>query len=194
VTAMLMSKKIGDTHLSSKDESLSLPTHNPSPKLSQDKLGSHSSNSSDNELNSNPVLINVDRESRPAKRKRSSLSNNPIYKKRKCYLEQRSNPQHRPYTKLRQHSPKSYSPLDHGSRVTAVSNARDRLPSPAPLTPQTINTKILSNCDNLGQSSSDILPTLTEVIFCPHSTRYCSFTAVVRDGRNGRGIFFSQLA
>jgi hypothetical protein len=194
VTATLTSKKIGDTHLSSKDESLSLPTHDPSPEPSQDKLGSHSSNSSDDELNSNPVSINVDRESRPAKRKRSSSSNNPIYKKRKPYLEQRSNPQRRPHAKLRQHSPKSYSPLDHGSRVTAVSSARDRLPSPAPSTPQTIDTEIPSDCDNLGRSSSDILPTLTEVTFRPHSTRYCSFTAVVRDGRDGRGISFSQLA
>ena len=92
VIATLMSKKISDTHLSSKDESLSLPTHDPSLEPSQDKLGSYSSNSSNDELNSNPVSINVDRESHPTKRKRSSLSNNPIYKKYKYYLEQRSNP------------------------------------------------------------------------------------------------------
>lgn len=194
VTATLTSEKVGDTHLSSKDESLRLATHDPSPELSQDKLGSHSSNSSDDELNSNPVSINVDREPRPAKRKRSSSSNNPIYKKRKRHLEQRSNPQRRPHAKLRQHSPKSYSPLDHGSRVTAVSSARDRLPSPAPLTPQTIDTEIPSDSDNLGRSSSNILPTLTEVTFRPHSTRCCSFIAVVRDSRDGRGISFSQLA
>jgi hypothetical protein len=92
VTATLMPEKVGDTHLSSKDESLRLATHDPSPEPSQDKLGSHSSNFSDNKLNSNPVSINVDREPRPAKWKRSSSSNNPIYKKCKRYLEQRSNP------------------------------------------------------------------------------------------------------
>jgi hypothetical protein len=185
VTATLTSEKVGDTHLSSKDESLRLATHDLSPEPS--------SNCSDDELNSNPVSINVDREPCPAKRKRSSSSNNPIYKKRKRHLEQRSNPKRRSHAKLHQHSPKSYSPLDHGSRVTAVSNAKGRLPSPAPSTPQTIDTEIPSDCDNLGRLSGDILPTLIEVTFRPHSTRCCSFTAVVQDGRDGRGISFSQL-
>ena len=110
------------------------------------------------------------------------------------HLEQRSTPQRRPHAKLRQHSPKSYSPLDHGSRVTAVSSAKGRLPSPAPSMPQTIDTEILSDCYNLGRSSRDTLPTLAEVTFRPHSTRCCTFTAVIRDGRDGRGVSFSQLA
>jgi hypothetical protein len=63
VTATLTSEKVGDTHLSSKDESLRLATHDLSPEPS--------SNCSDDELNSNPVSINVDREPCPAKRKRS---------------------------------------------------------------------------------------------------------------------------
>ncbi|KAI9652875.1 MAG: hypothetical protein M1829_001364 [Trizodia sp. TS-e1964] len=194
VAATLMSEKVGDTYLSSKDESLKLAKHDPSLEPSQDKLGSYSSSFSDDELNGNPVSINVDREPCPAKRKRSSSSNNPICKKRKRHLEQRSIPQRRSHAKLRQHSPKSYSPLGRSSRVTAVSSAKARLPSPAPSTPQTIDTKMLSDCDNLGRSIGDILPTLTEVTFRPHSTRCCSFTAVVRDGRDGRGISFCQLA
>ncbi|KAF8847963.1 hypothetical protein BDZ45DRAFT_733262 [Acephala macrosclerotiorum] len=40
-----------------------------------------------------------------------------------------------------------------------------------------------TDSSNLGGSSSDILPTLTEVTFRPHSTRCCSFTAVVREGK-----------
>ncbi len=184
VIATLMSEKVGDTRLSSnKDESLRLATHDPSPEPSQDKLGRHSSNFSDDELNSDPVSINVDRELRPTKRKRSSSSTNPIYKKRKRHLEQRSTPQRRPY-----------SPLDHGPRVTAVSRAKGRLPLLAPSTPQTIDTEILSDCYNLSRLSSNTLLTLTEVTFRPHSTRCCSFTAVIRDGRDGRGVSFSQLA
>lgn len=66
VTATLTSEKVGDTFLSSKDESLRLATHDPSPEPSQDKLGSYSSNFSDDKLDSNPVSINVDREPRPA--------------------------------------------------------------------------------------------------------------------------------
>jgi hypothetical protein len=92
MTATLTSEKVGDTHLSSKDESSRLATHDPSPEPSQDKLGNHSSNCSDDELNSNPVSINVDREPRPTKQKRLTSSNNPIYKKRKRHLKQRSNP------------------------------------------------------------------------------------------------------
>ncbi|PMD12283.1 hypothetical protein NA56DRAFT_500197 [Hyaloscypha hepaticicola] len=54
--------------------------------------------------------------------------------------------------------------------------------------------EILSDCYNLGRLSSDTLPTLTEVTFRPHSIRCCSFIAVVRDGCDGRGVSFSQLA
>ncbi|KAE8440724.1 hypothetical protein EG329_006775 [Mollisiaceae sp. DMI_Dod_QoI] len=102
VAATLMSKKAGDTYLSSKkDESLRPANHDPSPESSQDKLGSHSSSFSDDELNSNPVSINVGRQPRPAKRKRSSSSNHLIHKKRKRHLEQKSTPQRRPHAKLR---------------------------------------------------------------------------------------------
>jgi hypothetical protein len=142
----------------------------------------------------NPVSINVDREPRPTKRKRSSSSNNPIYKKHKRHLEQRSTRQHTQHAKLRQYSPKSYSPLNYSSRVTAVSSAKGRLPSPAPSTPQTIDTEIPSDCYNLGRLSNNILSTLTKVTFRPHSTRCCSFIVVVRDGRDERGVSFSQLA
>jgi hypothetical protein len=65
-------------------------------------------------------------------------------------------------------------PLDHGSRVTVVYSAKGRLPSPAPSPPQTIDTEIPSDCDNLGRSSSDILPTLTEVTFSSQISLYCT--------------------
>jgi hypothetical protein len=51
-----------------------------------------------------------------------------------------------------------------------------------------------SDYSNLGGSSSDILPTLTEVTFRPHSQHCCSFTAVIREGCDGRGVSFSQVA
>ena len=59
--ATLMSKKVSDTYLSSKDKSLRLATHDLSLEPSN--------NYSNNKLNSNPVLINIDREPYPTKRK-----------------------------------------------------------------------------------------------------------------------------
>jgi hypothetical protein len=50
-----------------------------------------------------------------------------------------------------------------------------------------------SNCYNFGRSFRGVLPTLVEVTFRPHSPHYCSFTAVVRDSCDGRGVSFSQL-
>lgn len=75
-----------------------------------------------------------------------------------------------------------------------MSSAKSRLPSLTPLTPQTIDMEIPSDCDNLGRSSSDILPTLTEVTFRPHPTRRCSLHSGGPNGRDGRGISFSQVA
>jgi hypothetical protein len=102
VAATMMFEKVGDTHLSSKkDESLRLANHDPFPKPSQDKLRSYSSSFSNDELNSNPVSINVNKKPCPAKRNRLFSSNNLIYKKRKRHLKQRSYPQRRLYAKLR---------------------------------------------------------------------------------------------
>ncbi|KAG0644942.1 hypothetical protein D0Z07_9333 [Hyphodiscus hymeniophilus] len=68
VTATLTSEKVGDIHLSSKDESLRLAIQHLFPELSQD--------------NGNTSF------------------NNPIYKKRKRHLKQRSKPKYRPHAKL----------------------------------------------------------------------------------------------
>jgi hypothetical protein len=56
-----------------------------------------------------------------------------------------------------------------------------------------MDTEMSSDCCNLGRSSSDILPTLTEVTFRPHSTHCYFFTAVVWEGCDGQGASFSQL-
>jgi hypothetical protein len=56
-----------------------LPNRDPSPEPSEDKTGSDSC--SDDEFNNNPE--SDEDELRPAKRKRLSLSNGPIHKKRK---------------------------------------------------------------------------------------------------------------
>jgi hypothetical protein len=48
--------------------------------------------------------------------------------------------------------------------------------------------------DCCNPSSRDVLPTLTEVTFRPHSPNYYSFSAVIRDGCDGRGVSFGQLA
>jgi len=124
-----------------------------------------------------------------------SSSNGPMYKKRKHQLEQRSTRQQRPNSKPRRRAPKSHSLLDHGSRVTAGSSTEVQLPSPpAPSAPHATNTDMSSDCHNLGRSSSDILPTLTEVTFRPHSPHCYSFTAIIQDGCDERGVSFSQVA
>ncbi|KAI9782622.1 MAG: hypothetical protein M1839_004868 [Geoglossum umbratile] len=93
---------------------------------------------------------------------------------------------------LSSHYPKSHSLLDQGSRVAAGSSAEGQLPSPAPSAPQATDTDVSPNCCNL--SPRDVLPTLTEITFRPHSLYCCSFTAVIWDGCNGRGVSFGQLA
>jgi len=67
-----------------------------------------------------------------------------------------------------------------------------QLSSPAPSTLQATDTDVSPDCCN--PSLGDVLPTLTKVIFRPHSLHCCSFTAVIRDGCDRRGVFFSQLA
>jgi hypothetical protein len=198
VAAALMTGKISDTHLSSKKgESAGLGYHDPSPEPSHDKLGSHGDSCSDDEFSNTPKSDENDGRPRVAKRKRkrpSSPHNGPMHKKRKHHLEQRSTRQHRLRSTPYRRSLKSHSPLVQGSRVAAVSSAEGRLPSPASSAPQTMDTEMPSNCYNLAPLSSVILPTLTEVTFRPHSTRCCSFTAVVREGCDGQGVSFSQLA
>jgi hypothetical protein len=51
-----------------------------------------------------------------------------------------------------------------------------------------------SDCYNLDRSFGAVLPTLTEVMFRPHSPNCYSFSAVIRDGCDGRGVSFSQFA
>jgi hypothetical protein len=121
----------------------------------------------------------------------SSSYDGPMHKKRKHHLEQRSTRQHRLHSKPHQRSPKSHSYPGQRSRVTAVSSGEGRLPSPALSALQTMDTEIPPDCSNLG-SSSDILPTLTEVTFRPHSQHYCSFTALAQESCDG-GVSFSQL-
>jgi hypothetical protein len=86
----LMTRKVGDTYLSSKkDESPGLANRDPSLEPSQDKLGSESC--SDDEFNNNPKSDEDNRRPSPTKRKRPSLSNNsPTQKKHKRHLEQKS--------------------------------------------------------------------------------------------------------
>jgi hypothetical protein len=86
VAAALMTGKVGDTHLSSKeDESPGLANHDPSPDPSQDRAGSDSH--SDDELNTNSD--GDDKEPRPMKRKwPSSSCDGPMRKKRKHRLQQ----------------------------------------------------------------------------------------------------------
>jgi hypothetical protein len=68
------------------------------------------------------------------------------------------------------------------------------LPSPAPSMPQSIRTKVPLDDSNLGRPSRATTPTLTEITFRPHSAHCYSFTAMIRDGCDGRGVSLGQLA
>ncbi|KAI9857137.1 MAG: hypothetical protein M1813_008628 [Trichoglossum hirsutum] len=144
-----------------------------------------SDSDSDDELDKKADSDSDDGKSRPAKRKRPSSSyDGPTPKKRKHHLQQRLTRQRR----LR------FKPSEVGSRVAAIPNPEGRLPSPAPSAPQVMNTETSSDYCNPDGSSRDILPILTEVTFRPHSPHCCSFTAVIRDSCDERGVSFSQLA
>jgi len=169
----------------------SLPNRDPSPEPSQDGAGSNPH--SDDELD-NPDSDEDNKKRRLTKRKRPSLScDGPIHKKRKDHLQRRSTRQYRPHSKL--HRPfQSHSPPDQGLRVAEGSSGEDRLPSPAPSAPRTTDTETPPNNNNLGGSPSSFFPTLSEITFRPYS-QYCySFTAVIRQGYDGQGVSFSQVA
>jgi hypothetical protein len=159
-----------------------------------ERVGVGSNSRSDDELN-NTDLDYDDKETRPLKRKRPSSSfDSRMHKKRKHHLQQRSTCQNRTHSKPYEHSPKSHSPLDQGSIVTAVSSTEGRLLSLAPSAPHATDTHMSPDCCNLDRLSGAALPTLTEVTFRPHSPYYCSFTAVIRDGCAERGVSFGQVS
>ncbi|KAI9784451.1 MAG: hypothetical protein M1839_002107 [Geoglossum umbratile] len=68
------------------------------------------------------------------------------------------------------------------------------LPSTSPSTLRVMDAEVPSDRCNIGRWSRAVLPTLVEITFRPHSTLYCSFTAVVRDSGDGRGISSAQFA
>ncbi|KAI9770373.1 MAG: hypothetical protein M1839_003215 [Geoglossum umbratile] len=200
--AVLTTERVGDTHLSGKgDENARpakrqrpLPYSDSSPEPSHDEAGSYNDSYSDDELNNAKAKSDKDDgRPRPAKRKRpSSTYDGPTQWKHKNYLQYRSSRQRKLRSKSHQHYPKSHSLLDQGLRVAAGSSAEGQLPLPAPSAPQATDTNVSPDCCN--PSPRDVLPTLTEVTFRPHSLYCCSFTAVIRDGCDGRGVSFSQLA
>ncbi|KAG9227976.1 hypothetical protein BJ875DRAFT_530575 [Amylocarpus encephaloides] len=194
LAAVVTTESVDNAHPSDEDESpkpaLSPPC-DPLPKSSHDEARGRSDSDSDNDK-ADPE--DYDKEPRPMKRKRPSSSHDgPVQKKRKRYPKQKSTRQHRPHSKLHRHSSKSYPPFDQASIVTTVSSAEGRLPSAAPSAPQIMDTEMPSDRSNLGGSSSDFLPVLTEVTFRPCSQHCYSFTAVVREGCDGQGVSFSHL-
>ena len=141
------------------------------------------------------VTEDNDEEPRPMKRKPlSSSHDSPMAKKRKHHPQQRSTRQHRPHSKPYRRPPKSYSLLDEGSTVATVSSTKGQLLAPAPSTSHATNTDMSPDYCNLDRSPRAVLLTLTEVTFRPHSLHCCSFTAVIRDGCDGRGVSFSQVS
>jgi hypothetical protein len=146
----------------------SLPNLDPSPEPSHNEAGSRCDYGSDDELNSSDSARDDEKEPRPAKRKQSSSSHGgPVRKKRMRPLQQSPPRQRRPLSKPHRQYPKSHSPLNQ--RVATNSSADDRLPSPAPSMPQSIDTTIPLDDSSLGRPSRATPPTLTEITFRPHS-------------------------
>ena len=129
---------------------------------------------------------------RTTKRKRQpSPVDVPTRKKHKG--QPRRSPRYsRAQSKLGRRSPISYS-HHHDTSASTKPNIKGQIPSPLPSIPRAIDTEMGSSSSDLGEPSGISLPILTEITFRPQSPRSCSFTAVVRDGRNGRGVSFSQL-
>ncbi|KAG4440623.1 hypothetical protein IFR05_003882, partial [Cadophora sp. M221] len=172
----------------------SFPNLEQSPEPNHNKAGSRSDYDSDGELNSTDSAEDDEKKPRPAKRKRPSSSHDgPTRKKRRRLLQQSSSRQRRPLSKPHRQYPKSHSPLAQSSIVATSSSANGRLPSPAPSMSQSIDITMPLDDSSLGRSSRATPPTLTEITFRPHSAHCYSFTAVVRDGCDGRGVSLGQV-
>ena len=171
-----------------------LPNLDPSPEPSHNEAGSRCGRDSDDELNSSDSAGDDEKEPRPAKRKQPSSSHGgPARKKRRRPLQQSPPRQRRPLSKTHRQCPRSHSPLNQRSRVATSSSAKSRLPSPTPSMLQSIDTKMSLGDSNLSPSSRATSPTLTEITFRRHSAHCYSFTAVVRDGCDGRGVSLAQV-
>lgn len=203
LAAALTAEKVGVIRLSGKEggsprpagRQRLLPSGDPSPEPSHNEEGSRSDSHSNDELNNKADPDEDDGEPLPAKRKRLSLSyNGPTYKKRKPHLQQSSTRHRKHCSKFYQHLPKSHSVLGQGSGVAAGSCVEGPLPSPAPSAPKAMDKVMSSDCIDISRSSRNILPTLIEVTFRPQSPDCCSFTAVIPDGCDGRGVSFGRLA
>ncbi|KAI9768925.1 MAG: hypothetical protein M1840_004521 [Geoglossum simile] len=171
VAAVVTAKRIGDSHLFDKEDGSPRPAEQqrllPSRDLSPELDYDETRSGSDGNSNNEP-----------SNKADSDEDNGRL---RPAKRRQRSSSYDGPMPKKR-------------SRVTAVSSPKGRLPSPAPPALQVIDAEMLSDCYNLGRSPRDVLLTLVEVTFRPHSPHYCSFTAVVQDSCDGRGVSFSQFA
>jgi hypothetical protein len=166
-----------------------------SPEPNYNTAGSRSGGDSGDELNSTDSAEDNEKKPRPAKRKQLSSSHDgPTRKKRRRPLQESSSRQRRPLFKPHRQYLKSHSPLDQCSRVATSSSAKDRLPSPAPSMPPSIDTKMSPSDSNLSSSFKATPPILTEITFRPHSAYCYSFTAMIRDGCDGRGVSLAQLA
>ncbi|KAH6694352.1 hypothetical protein BKA61DRAFT_711903 [Leptodontidium sp. MPI-SDFR-AT-0119] len=173
----------------------SLPNFDPPPEPRHNEAGSRCDRDSDDELNSSDSAGDDEKEPRPAKRKQPSSSHGgPARKKRRRPLQESPPRQRRPLSEPHRQYPKSHSPLDQCSRVATTSSATGRLPSPAPSMPQSINIMMRLGDSSLGRPSRATTPTLTEITFRPHSAHCYSFTAMIRDGCDGRGVSLAQLA
>ncbi|KAH8787553.1 hypothetical protein F5882DRAFT_110926 [Hyaloscypha sp. PMI_1271] len=172
----------------------SLPNLDPTPEPSHNEAGSRSGRDSDDELNSSDSPEDNEKKPCPAKRKQPSSSHGgPARKKRRRPLQQSPPRQRRPLSEPHRQYPKSHSPLNQRPRVATSSSAESRLPSPAPSMPQSIDITMPLDDSSPGRSSGATPPTLTEITFRPHSAHCYSFTAVVRDGCDGRGVSLTQV-
>jgi hypothetical protein len=165
----------------------------PSPCLSQARSSGQIDIHRDNEFDSYGARSDGSaRRPHPAKRKRPSSHGDDLMKKRKHQLQYSSRLSGARLDGARR-SERSLTPHSGHCTSSTEYNTRSRLYSPVPSIAHTRDIEMGSSSSELGRPFSESLPTLTEITFRPRSPHSCSFTAVLREGCEGRGVSFKQL-
>lgn len=176
------------------DESVRSIDRDRSSCLSQGKSCGHIETDSDDEFDGRDAGSNGSAKMpRSAKRKQpSSHASGPVQKRSRRLQTSTS------YSRARLDGARrsDRSVISHNGHSTGnmERDTKSGLPSPVPSTAHTAGTDTSSSKSDLVLPSLDNLPTLTEITFRPRSPHSCAFTAVIRDGRGGNGVSFTQLA
>jgi hypothetical protein len=194
ITASLLAEGPVNTLSDNEDESVRSIDRDQTPCLSQGNSSGQIETDRDHEFNGLDARSSESsKRLRSAKRKQPSSHVASPVQKRKRRLQ--TSPS---YSRARLDGARrsDRSDISHNSHSTGNTehDTKGRLPSPVPSIAHTADTEMGSSRSELGRPSLDNLPTLTEITFRPWSPHSCSFTVVIRDGCDGNGVSFTQLA